>query len=297
MTSPHPASSSRGRALTVAAAAAAVALAPLVAHCAVRPDGQRGPGIAAAVSPTSAIVPGRCRTRVPLTPSSSTPRPTAPPARHPPPYRPDSRTGRFDAVAMLHWHFDTVSKAGRTRSGTVLTHAQHWRARDGSGRSITSSYPQAGNPGADDIYRPGDVPDADGSLPTDPGLLAARWNNTQPLSSGPQYTLRALADMNLWRSPDRAVRAAAITVLKDTDGINYHGNITDRAERTGIAVSATSDNGGTRDLIILDPHTGELLAYEKAAMRDSGKLGITGPTVLSYRLDLAHTRTAAADPS
>jgi hypothetical protein len=89
------------------------------------------------------------------------------------------------------------------------------------------------------------------------------------------------------------VRVAATAVLRDTDGLTYHGTVTDHAGRPGIAVSAGSDNGATRDLLIVDPHTGDLLAYERTAMRDPGGLGITTPTVLTYTLYLLHTHTAA----
>jgi hypothetical protein len=59
----------------------------------------------------------------------------------------------------------------------------------------------------------------------------------------------------------------------------------------GAAIAAFSDNGGTRDLIILDPHTGELLANEHTAMRDPGALGITQPTVVTYTPYVTHTYT------
>jgi hypothetical protein len=39
-----------------------------------------------------------------------------------------------------------------------------------------------------------------------------------------------------------------------------------------------SDNGGTRDLLILDPATGDLLGYELTALRDPGALGVAEPT-------------------
>ena len=80
--------------------------------------------------------------------------------------------------------------------------------------------------------------------------------------------------------------------MRGTDGIDVHGTVRDRAGRTGIALSVTSDNGVSRDLLILDRRTGALLAFEMAAMRDPGRLGITEPTVLDYHLFLAHTHTA-----
>jgi hypothetical protein len=143
----------------------------------------------------------------------------------------------------------------------------------------------------DDTFPPGASLVDPTPLSTDPGILAHRLDSIDKLALGPQSALRALAEVNQWQVPGREVRAAAVAVLRDTDGLAYHGTVTDRAGRPGIAVAATSDNGGTRDLVILDPHTGELLAYEHTAIRDPGKLGITEPTVVTYTLYVIHTRT------
>lgn len=143
-----------------------------------------------------------------------------------------------------------------------------------------------------ETYRPGQTPVEALRLATDPGLLAEQLSHVQPVDEGPQFYLRAWAEVNAWYSPDRAQHAAALAVFRDTDGIDFHLTARDRAGRTGIGLSVTSDNGGTRDLLILDPRTVELLAFEMTAMRDPGRLGITEPTVLDYHLFLAHTHTA-----
>jgi hypothetical protein len=83
-----------------------------------------------------------------------------------------------------------------------------------------------------------------------------------------------------------------VRLLWASTGLQYHGQVTDRAGRTGAGYSVTSTDGTLRDLIILDPTTGGLLADEHAALRDPGRLGITEPTVLSYLLIAVNTHTS-----
>jgi hypothetical protein len=162
---------------------------------------------------------------------------------------------------------------------------------------ITITHPVEGPARTDTTYRRGEIDEPLTRLPTDPGLLWAQFNRIQPEENGPQSALRAWSDLNAWFSPNRAQRIAALTVFSDTDALTWHGATHDRAGRPGIALSVTSDNGGTRDLLILDPRTGELLAYELTALRDPGALGITQPTVLDYHLFLAHNHTLTTHQS
>jgi hypothetical protein len=118
---------------------------------------------------------------------------------------------------------------------------------------------------------------------------SARLDSIDAFALGPQSALRALADVDQWQTPGRDVHAAAVAVLRDTDGLTYHGTVIDRP---GIAIAVSSNNGAARDLIILDPHTGDLLAHGHTAMRDPGALGVTQPTV-TYTLYVTHTYTGS----
>lgn len=93
----------------------------------------------------------------------------------------------------------------------------------------------------------------------------------------------------------RAARTAILTVLRDIPGIAYCRSVTDRAGRTGIGVSATADD--IRSLLILNPTTGELLAYERAALTPPHGSDRTGPFVDDYQLFLAYTHTTSSDNS
>jgi len=200
----------------------------------------------------------------------------------------DRAEGAYAYVQIRQW---VISNTATT--GTALLQYQHWLAADGSGRSTSSTTrePADENPPTDETFPPGASPVDPAPLNNDPAILAARLDSINPFALGPQSPLHVLAELNQWQTPGRHVQAAAVAVLRDTHGLTYHGVVTDRAGRPGIAIAASSHNGATRDLIILDPHTGELLAYEHTAMRDPGALGNTRPTVLTYTLYITHTHT------
>ncbi|GAA0547129.1 hypothetical protein GCM10010172_31110 [Paractinoplanes ferrugineus] len=203
-------------------------------------------------------------------------------------------SGRYDYVQMRQWVIDTRAAGGRATLTTALLQYEHWLAADGSGRAIavTTRTPAAENPPTDDIYPPGASPVTPGPMPADARLAHDRLNSITALAAGPHAALQAVADLNQWQVPGRAARAALLNVLADTDSLTYHGTVTDRAGRPGFAVAATSNNGASRDLLLIDPTSGNLLAHEQTALRDPGKLGITAPTVLSYTLYVAQDHTA-----
>jgi hypothetical protein len=301
--------------VTLAAAVgvlAVVAVPRLAAHSQLAPRPSAAPStqpVAAPVEPCrlpAALTAADLRdlTRVPAVPPTSLPAPT--PAREPLGALAassvangcDATTGTYAHIRIRQWAADTASTGGRTRTATVLYEEQRWRADDGSGRVISTRHPATGDPTHDQTHPAGGLAAVvAGPLATDPGLLAGQINDIHPIAViGAPAALRALADINGWHTPDPAVRAAAITVLGDTDGLLYHGTVTDRAGRPGIAVSATSPDSATRDLIILDPRTGDLLASELTLLRDPGRLGITEPTVADYVLYLARSRTPDLGP-
>jgi hypothetical protein len=201
---------------------------------------------------------------------------------------------RYAYVQLREWVADTRTSGGRTSLTPAVLQYQHWLAADGSGRAIavTTRTPADQNPPTDDTYPPSASPVTPVTLPAEPGLPADWLDSITPSAAGPQAALRAIADIYQWQAPGRDARAGMLWALAEIDGLTYHGSVTDRAGRSGAAIAALSTNGTVRDLLIIDPATGYLLAHEQAALRDPGKLGITAPTVLSYTLYLAHDHTA-----
>ncbi|MEU1746632.1 hypothetical protein ACWD8I_21915 [Micromonospora arida] len=207
----------------------------------------------------------------------------------------DAIPGRFAYVHLLQWATDTTIAGNSTTTRIVLFEEQRWRADDASGRVIRSRYPTGQQPTDDSTYYPGELDGPIGPIAAEPAALNAHIDATQPRFLGPTAVIRGVASLLGWRSPHQAARTTILTVLRDTPGITYHASVTDRAGRTGIGVSATSD--AIRFLLILNPTTGELLAYERAALAPPPGSDRTGPLVDDYHLFLVHTRANSSSNS
>lgn len=96
---------------------------------------------------------------------------------------------------------------------------------NGSGRVVSIQYPTADEPNSKQTYPSGAPAAISGPLSANPALFTRQFDGIQSSAAiGPQAILRALADVNSWRTPDRAVRAVGIGVLRDTDGLRNHGS-------------------------------------------------------------------------
>jgi hypothetical protein len=203
--------------------------------------------------------------------------------------------GRYTYIHNQTWSRRDASSGPSGQSG--VRDEQLWWAADRSGRQVVaeaSAVPTAGAPaattgapayGAVSDYRPGELAVVVGSPSVDPAILASQLADYQPFTEGPQAPLRAVVQVYRYHALDAAHRAAAIRVLADTTGLRYRGQVTDPAGRTGIAISVDSDRGATRDVAVFDPATGQLLCYERDALRRSGD------AVVEYVLFLGAGRT------
>jgi hypothetical protein len=205
----------------------------------------------------------------------------------------DSATcGRYAYLHLRQWAADTtVGSDGLGTTEVIQFDYKRWRADDGSGRVMTTrftststatadveDFPASGLPGA--VREP---------LSTDPLVMAKQMNDIQPPAVGEQAVLRATADIYGWHTPDRDQRTAILAVLMDRN-LRWRGQAIDRVGRPGVAVSVDSDNGSVRDLLILDPATGQPLAYELVFLRNPGRLTGPFPNVQDYMLYLGHHR-------
>jgi hypothetical protein len=217
----------------------------------------------------------------------------------------EATVGRYAYAQVRQWAADTAVLRDHVEVTLIRFAEQRWRAADGSGRTVTARHPATDAPALVDLThtRGGLAAVLDRPAATDPALLASQLNDLQPFANGPQSPLRALADLAGWHTASAQVRAASVAVLRDTDGLRYHGPAVDRAGRRGIALSALSAGGATRDLLLLDPATAVVLAYEMAHLHDLGRLDIPRPRIENYLLFLGHRRLhttrpppASADP-
>ncbi|MFB9357811.1 hypothetical protein [Actinoplanes nipponensis] len=200
--------------------------------------------------------------------------------------------GRYAYLHVRQWAADTtIGPDGLGTTQTIEFDYRRWRADDGSGRVITMRDEPAADPATTtEDFPAGGLPGAlSAPVNTDPGLLSSQINDIQPWENGDQAGIRATAEIYGWHTPNRDQRATILAVLRDSELI-WRGTAVDRVGRAGVAVSFDSDNGVSRDLLILDPATGEPLAYELVTLRNPGKLTGPFPAVEDYQLFLDHHR-------
>ncbi|MEW1753963.1 CU044_5270 family protein [Streptomyces angustmyceticus] len=106
-----------------------------------------------------------------------------------------------------------------------------------------------------------------GGLRTTPELLSALSSFRQEWTPGPRET------------------AAVARILADADGLRQAGAVTDRLGRRGLAYVYDGPDGAanaTRQMVILDPRTGELLGLEITFTKDDRDSRVKAGEVMSY---------------
>ena len=111
-------------------------------------------------------------------------------------------------------------------------------------------------------------------------MLAGQLDRVQPAEVGVQARLRSLGDVAREYALPCPVRAAALLVLAQSPVI-WRGEATDKAGRTGVAISIDSTDGVSRETLILNPATGVLLTHEEIILRNPGKLAGPFPQLRS----------------
>lgn len=208
----------------------------------------------------------------------------------------DCGTGGYTYVHLQAWAADTTATEPATEQ--VSRDQRRWWKRDRSGRETTTDLPQSppaapapGTTGTVTDYPAGRLPVVIPAPSAVTPLLAVQLNEHQPFVDGPQAPVRAVVDMNKYHCLDAAHRAATLRVLADTDGLRWHGSITDRAGRPGLTVTVNSDNESTRDVMVFDPDTGRLLSYERLMPLGPATSPVRTPAVIDYVLFLHASRT------
>ena len=124
-----------------------------------------------------------------------------------------------------------------------------------------------------------------------PEILAGQLASAGGPLPGPEHYLRAIATMFKNHCLDNAQRAAVVRILVDTDGLQFHPGVVDRAGRAGVAVSATSPSpaagGELRDLLVFNPQTGALLSHEQVLHVSTPRSAARQSAVFSYVVYLA----------
>lgn len=205
--------------------------------------------------------------------------------------------GRYTYVHTRTWSRDTT--AGVPQPAMVCRDERLWWAADGSGRQIITELPgMCAAPMESAVvsdYGPGELKIVVPSPSADPPILASQLADHEDFSTGPQAVLRAVCELYRYHALDTVHRVAALQVLASTPGLAYRGTVVDAAGRTGIAITVDSDAGGTRDVAVLDPATGLLLAYERVFLRSPARAGLDTPAVSDSVLFLTAERVERLD--
>ena len=206
--------------------------------------------------------------------------------------------GPVTYVKTRAWALSTAADEDGAAAAVIPFEEELWRAPDGSGLTRQSWLPPqfaneeqqrewerlAGDSPTGTHtkrYKRGERQTVTAEPPSaDPRQLAAQLFAHQPRENGPKSAVRAVADIYRdWVLPFD-VRVQVLRFLADQDGLTYHGRATDREGREGVAI--TADSEGERDLIILDPTTGGLFAYESILTERPEALSVKVPAVFSY---------------
>ncbi|MEV6927063.1 hypothetical protein AB0M46_21520 [Dactylosporangium sp. NPDC051485] len=213
----------------------------------------------------------------------------------------DASTGQYTLISFREWAADLAGNG--PRRGTVTEVVEdHTRviAADGSGHETITRYPAGTtnpSPGAAGArtrtehrdpggFRDGIAP----PISSDPDTLAAQIDVVQPWENGPFAGIRAIADTATSHVLPCRTRAAALHLLASRGGRDG-GTVTDRAGRTGTAITVDSGDGAVRDILIIDRRTGVILAYEMRLLRNPGRLKGQFPRTENYVLLLASHRS------
>lgn len=208
----------------------------------------------------------------------------------------DTEHGAWEYVTEQQWIGHTTVRDGvGTTEMIPMTH-QRWRAADRSGRKQTREYP----PGTATIttgtrsihtdvstFVPGELP---GSCR--PGRRPDHdhhgYHRPGQAGNGAMDVVRAVDELYRDRAPRRVARVAILGILADAD-LDWTGAGVDKIGRACLIVSVdTRGPGVRRDLLYLDPATGEVTGYERVLLTNPGKL--TGPFPQTIDLRLYRTR-------
>ncbi|MDQ7904676.1 hypothetical protein RB614_09100 [Phytohabitans sp. ZYX-F-186] len=202
------------------------------------------------------------------------------------------QAGRYTYVYTRWWGEDMSYRRKQGTVQQVVTYeSKLYRAVDGSGRLDVIAIPGApSRQEGSSRYSAGGLA---GVLPepiaTSPQVLAGQLRTHSPPVMGPQWVLRAVADVYQSHSTVLPVRVALLRVLAGQNtGLECEGRTVDRAGRTGVAVAVNSHSDQTRDRLVFDPASGRLLAAEQVILRNPPALSGTTPRTVSYWLFL-HT--------
>ncbi|BCL14630.1 hypothetical protein [Micromonospora sagamiensis] len=203
-----------------------------------------------------------------------------------------ARPARYARTHTRAWAAqDTLKPSGNSSRTIVTTETWQWRAADGSGRTVSTTPGSAGHAVTDHLAGgiPAPLPEP---TPTDPYTLATHLAAVQPPEMGPQWIIRAVADVHLTQHPAPATRIALLRLLATAEAVVCHGTAADRAGRAGTAVAV--EHQQARDTLIID-RTGWVLAHESTDLGSPSGMDKNAPRLRSYTLIIDRSAETTID--
>lgn len=209
-------------------------------------------------------------------------------------------TGRYTHTRTRVWSLDMT--ATNPKATAVVRDEQRWWASDGSGRATVATIhgwvpgmdpgaPPRPDPGKDLNYGKNELGIVAPDLAEDVFVVSSQLAGQEDPANGPQATLRAVREVYRFHDPNPAQRAALLQALADTDGLMIAGTVDGGAGRRGLAIVVDSDQGATRDIAIVNPDDGRLLAYDTVLMRNPPAVTITVPALSDSLLFISSSHT------
>ncbi|ARQ70660.1 hypothetical protein [Streptomyces marincola] len=195
-------------------------------------------------------------------------------------------TGKAVEISYRVWSLSTQVASGPVASEVVATDVRNELHPDGSLTQVQET------PEGTETFT--DAPSAYAQpAPAGAEEFAAWLEAAHGQSTSDIMSLQAAAhDLVTQQALGPDQRAAFLRLLAGTEGLEYDGEVTDRAGRDGQAFSAVSASSGlpTRYTFIIDPATGDVLGQEDTLTESAGELNVPIPSVIGYEVYLPPVR-------
>jgi hypothetical protein len=194
----------------------------------------------------------------------------------------DTHPGRYAYHDYKTWGATVMTSA----EGYEINYVEErrvWIASDGSGRvRSTQLAPEFPDVASRDYWQhnPGELGPKTPARPYD-DLPAGMAGPGQPLTSdraalseglsvdqGAGATAKRVMDKYMAYIVPRPARVQILDILADLPGFVWRGQVTDRAGRAGVAISADDPENDVQMILIFNPRTGELYAQEMIMLRE-----------------------------
>jgi hypothetical protein len=215
---------------------------------------------------------------------------------------------KYGYVKFNEWYLNVAVAQGRTSTAVIPSVVEQWTPTSSSdsvrrlerrgepvltgyGDQETAAVVTSDTPLSDEVLPAGSLvsPPVE-ALPLDAGGLRRALLGTKPVPADiPEayQLIQSVIDLHSERIVSPQLSAALWRMLSDQPQLSYLGSTTDRAGRAGVAIAFEAKVGlPKRWVLIVDPKTGRLNSSEEILTTDPGKLNVTVPAVIGYKLFL-----------